>query len=391
LKRKIIIPIFIIALLTLSTFTYIEFTKATTVFSDDFSSGNFSKWTSSYNDPGTSQNVANGAAHFFTPKGGNGVYVFEEYNGSISTVNSVITVSSDVYMPKVPKGFTATNGAIFFLSIADVTGENNGNLEVGIDGSDVWSLYLHGWPIFNYVFQTAGAKPADATWYHVVLTADNAAQTATVAINGTTVINVSQQEFTDKTHTMSLIIGYEDFCNDGTPHEVDYDNVQMSISDASSPTPTPTPTATPTPTPSPTPTTTPTPTATPTPTPSPSSTPTPTASPTPTVTPSPSPTPTPTSTPTPTATPIPTPTPTPVPLTTAVQVKANVTVTSVNFQTSYRLYVTINKNGVNQIEATIAKTTLPNITSLRFYINNVQKTYTYIDNGNSWTATVITT
>jgi hypothetical protein len=53
--------------------------------------------------------------------------------------------------------------------------------------------------------------------------------------------------------------------------------------------------------------------------------------------------------------------------------------------------VTINKSGTNQIEATIAKTTLPNISSLRFYINNLQKTFTYLDNGNTWVATVITT
>jgi hypothetical protein len=103
--------------------------------------------------------------------------------------------------------------------------------------------------------------------------------------------------------------------------------------------------------------------------------------------PTPTPSPVPTTTPTPTVTPSPTPSPTPppsIPLTNAVQLKANATVTGITYTTN-RLSVTITKNGgVNGIEATIAKTTLPNISPLRVFINNVQKTFTYVDNGNQW-------
>jgi hypothetical protein len=76
----------------------------------------------------------------------------------------------------------------------------------------------------------------------------------------------------------------------------------------------------------------------------------------------------------------------------AVQVSANVTVTAVNFrQSSAQLYVTINKNGTNLIEATISKKSLPSISSLRVYINSSRKTYTYTDTGDFWKVTVITT
>ncbi|MGD6809815.1 MAG: WD40/YVTN/BNR-like repeat-containing protein [Candidatus Bathyarchaeia archaeon] len=105
-----------------------------------------------------------------------------------------------------------------------------------------------------------------------------------------------------------------------------------------------------------------------------------------------SPPPTPTPTTTPTSTPSPTPTPSSAPMQQAIQVSANVTVTAVNFrQSTSQLYITINKSGTNLIEAEIAKTSLPSISALRVYINNSQKTFTYIDTGTSWLLTVKTT
>jgi hypothetical protein len=94
--------------------------------------------------------------------------------------------------------------------------------------------------------------------------------------------------------------------------------------------------------------------------------------------------------------PNPTPTPTPAssdaPLITAVQVSANVTVTAVDFrQSTNQLYISINKNGTNLIEATISKVNLTSISQLRVYINNSQVTYTYTDLGGSWKLTVKTT
>jgi hypothetical protein len=97
-------------------------------------------------------------------------------------------------------------------------------------------------------------------------------------------------------------------------------------------------------------------------------------------------------TPTPSPTPTATPTTTPQPIDRAIKVAANVTVTQVNYnQANNRLYLAITKSGVNYIEATISKTTLPNVTILRVYVNSVQTSYTYTDNGSAWKVTIITT
>jgi hypothetical protein len=102
----------------------------------------------------------------------------------------------------------------------------------------------------------------------------------------------------------------------------------------------------------------------------------------------PAPTPTPTSMPSPTPTSTPTPTPTPTPTTTALSVASNCTVTAVNYKSisgGYGLYITVTKNGnIALVQATISKNTLAKISSLKVYINNSQKTYSYVDNGSSW-------
>ena len=71
---------------------------------------------------------------------------------------------------------------------------------------------------------------------------------------------------------------------------------------------------------------------------------------------------------------------------------ANVTVTGVNFnQSNSALNITITKNQTNYIQAIISKTSLPNISTLKIYINNNQSTFIYADNGNTWAITIITT
>lgn len=106
-------------------------------------------------------------------------------------------------------------------------------------------------------------------------------------------------------------------------------------------------------------------------------------------------TPTSTATPLPTVTPIPTPTPaatpppTSKPLTRAVEIESNATnVTAFQLTTAGKLSVSITKNGgLNSVEATISKTTLPSITSLTFYINNMKRTYVYTSTPDSWIVT----
>ena len=324
-SRKKSLPIICITILALSSLPLYaligEAGAATTVFSDNFSSGNFNQWTTKYVGSGASQSVLSGIAQFNTPAGGNGVYSYVVKSSFTFATSDVINASQDVYMTEVPRGFSSGLGAIFFFYVTDASSYNSGRVMVGIDGSQKWGLYAGGDPTFTYTMQTSGSSPQSKTWYHLNLVIDNPNHKATLYVNGTAVINVTQNQFTDKTHSVILSVGIgEDYCNTGRGHQLKVDNVKLDIS-GTSPTPTPTPTASPTPTPKPTVTPTPTPTATPTPTPTvtptPKPTPTVTPTPTPTATPTPTPTATPTPTPKPTATPTPTPTATPTPTPTA--------------------------------------------------------------------------
>lgn|GEM_PF-3171262 len=212
---------------------------ATTVFSDNFSSGNFERWSQSFVVSGASQSVSGGIARFIvpTPTAGSNSCSYLVRDGFTSTVNSTIIASQDILVANVPNGSPQGNGAIFFLYVCDSTdlGGNAGNIGIGIDGSTLWSMWIGGSLIYTYVFQTTGSSPTSNTWYHIVLTINNQAQTATLAVNGIVVINVSQQEFTDKPHPISLMSGMgEDWWSDGSgQQEINIDNVQLDISDAS--------------------------------------------------------------------------------------------------------------------------------------------------------------
>ena len=272
---------------------------ATPVFSDNFASSQFVNWTKTFIDSGSSQTISNNIAHFTvpTPNGVNASYSYILKDGFTSTINSTITASEDVYVTKVPSGYPQGEGGIFFFYVCDSSdlGGNLGNFGVGIDGSDAWSIWIGGNSIYSYVFQTSGDAPVSNMWYHIVLTIDNPSASVTLAANGTAVINVPQQQFTDKTHPISLMTGMgEDwYCQSSGTQEVDVANVNLDISDAPIPTSTPEPTTPTTPSqtssftstpnlaPAPTQTTKNTPASTPKPTPSPTtSDPLPTTSPT---------------------------------------------------------------------------------------------------------------
>ncbi len=240
-----------------------------TVFSENFSSGNFVNWSQAYLSPGSSQTVTDGAAHFIVPAptGDSNTYSFVAKDGFSSTVNSTIVASQDIMVAKVPSGCPQGMGAIFFLYVCDTTDlrGNNGNFGVGIDGSGVWSLWIGGNSIYTYVFQTSGSAPASNTWFHVTLTISNSAGTASLTVNGETVITAAQQQFTDRTHAITLMSGMgEDWWRDGPrQQEIGVDEVKLDISDSPAPSsdhgptlPPPAPTTTPNynPTPPPTPT-----------------------------------------------------------------------------------------------------------------------------------------
>ena len=226
---------------------------AAVVFADDFSSGNFNRWSQSKVIEGASQIIKDGVACFTVPPPMSETcsYSFVVKDGFFSTAKSILVAQQDVWVSLVPNGASQGNSAIFFFYVCDSTNLNGnyGNFGVGIDGSSVWSLWIGGVSVYRYVFQTEGPPPASNTWYHLVLTINNIEQTVSLEVDGVVVISASQQQFTDKTHPISLMAGMgEDWWCNGPGLELKLDNVQLDISDSSSlnmPAPTSMPTSRP--------------------------------------------------------------------------------------------------------------------------------------------------
>lgn len=236
-NRKWVAALVVSLLLLFVVFYSSQRVSASTVFSDDFSSGAFSNWSQTHISPGSSQSVTGGVARFIvpTPTGG---FVSSSYlvkDGFTSTVNSTITASQDILVKQVPYGCIEGNGAIFFLYICDSSDLSGdlGNVGVGIDGSGVWSLWVGGNKSYIYIFQTQGPLPANNTWYHVVLTIDNSAGLVSLSVDGRTVVSATQRQFTDRTHPFSLMSGLGEDWWSGCigPLEINLDNVRLDVSD----------------------------------------------------------------------------------------------------------------------------------------------------------------
>ncbi|MDR1992880.1 MAG: hypothetical protein LBQ98_05205 [Nitrososphaerota archaeon] len=230
--------LYVLILLAILLFVPLKPTDAAIVFTDDFSSGNFERWSKSLMVPEASQTVRDSIARFIvpTPVAGSNSCSYLIKDGFTSTINSSIAASQDILVTKVPNGALQGNGAIFFLYVCDSTDltGNAGNIGIGIDGSNVWSMWIGGDQIYNYVFQTEGPLPVSNTWYRIILTIDNQAQTAVLEVNGAVVINASQQQFTNRTHPISLMSGMgENWWSAGSGlQEIDVTAVQLYISDA---------------------------------------------------------------------------------------------------------------------------------------------------------------
>jgi hypothetical protein len=199
------------------------------VFSDNFTSGNFNQWTTKSKSTGASQSVSNGIAQFNTPSGGNGKYSYVQKSSFTSKTTSVITATQDVYLSVVPSGLRSGSGTIYILTVKDTTGITPRIIQVSFDGSQKWALSLGTFPN-TYTTQTSGSNPQSKTWYHLELKIDNPNHKATLSVNGTTVLSVTQTQFTDRTHTISLSVGIvQDNYNNRLSHQLQVDNVKLSI------------------------------------------------------------------------------------------------------------------------------------------------------------------
>lgn len=240
MNRKWLAVLAISLILLFAVFALSRWAAASTVFSDDFSGGGFNSWSRTYQSTGASQSVSDGVARFIvpTPIGGTVTYAYLVKDGFTSTVNSTIVASQDIHVAKVPNGCQQGNGAIFFLYICDSQdlAGNYGNIGVGIDGSSVWSLWIGGNTTYTYIFQTSGSAPVSNTWYRVVLAIDNSAGLVSLSVDGVVVVSATQQQFTNRTHTVSLMSGMgEAWWSDCVgPQEIDVDNVKLDVSDADS-------------------------------------------------------------------------------------------------------------------------------------------------------------
>lgn len=198
------------------------------VFSDNFTSGNFHQWTTKTKGTGASQSVSNGIAQFNTPSG-SGRYSYVQKSSFTSKTTQVITATQDVYLSNVPSGLRSGSGTIYMLTIKDTTGFNARNIQVSVDGSQKWALSIGTFPT-SYTTQTSGSNPQSKTWYHLELKIDNPNHKATLTVNGTTVVSATQNQFTDRTHTISLSVGtVQDNYSNRQSHQLQVDNVKLSI------------------------------------------------------------------------------------------------------------------------------------------------------------------
>jgi hypothetical protein len=199
------------------------------VFSDNFTSGNFNLWTTKAKSTGASQSVSNGIAQFNTPLGSGRYSYIQKSSFSLKTTQ-VITSTQDVYLSNVPSGLRSGSNVIYILTIKDTTGYNPRNIQVALDGSQKWALSIGTSFSSTYSTQTSGSNPQSKTWYHLELTIDNPNHKATLTVNGTTVLSATQNQFTDRTHTISLSVGtVQDNYSNRQSHQTQVDNVKLSI------------------------------------------------------------------------------------------------------------------------------------------------------------------
>jgi hypothetical protein len=292
------------------------------IFTDNFETGDFSKWTGirSHNS-GVSADIQTGTVYSGTyamrlvvadQASESGCCLYKDLGAGYTTINA----RAYLYLNAIPKDGSVME-VMGFSSDGWIPNAAGTRIDIkNVGGNVQWRInyYNGGWQS-SYV----GAVQA-GNWYcievHLAIGTGNGE--TRFYVNGTEVLTKTGLSNTPAGGSVRyLSLGVNDEAGGNTLNvffnSVAVANSYIGLEGSPSPTPPPTPTASPSPSPTPSPSPSPSPSPTPSPSSSPSPSPTPTASPTPTPSPAPTASPTPTPTPTPSPSPIPTATPTPTP------------------------------------------------------------------------------
>jgi hypothetical protein len=161
-------------------FAFLLPVSAHTVFSDDFSSGGFNAWASTYANPTISSGIA-----AFTVYGGDGAMCYAEKNQLAISANEVFSVSSRVSFNTIPTNGEG-NSMIVFNAIVDSSHPEDATVYAFVDGSRHFGLWIGQWPNYVTAYDTEIVQ-AD-TYYNVTVQLDNANQQLKLIINGVTKI-----------------------------------------------------------------------------------------------------------------------------------------------------------------------------------------------------------
>ena len=157
------------------------------VFSDNFSTNDFSNWTGTFTDIGASLNVATSVAHFYSPSSGTSAYAYK--TGFTVPTAGVLTITFDIKFNNLPTGGWGDN-ELFVASVRDANWNKttmHDNIAIFVDGLHAWHIQSGGLSPW-YFDCSAGATTVSNTWYHMVLTYDIQSQVANLYQNGTDVL-----------------------------------------------------------------------------------------------------------------------------------------------------------------------------------------------------------
>jgi hypothetical protein len=170
-------------MLLFSMFVFLLPVSAYAVFSDDFLSGTFSAWSSTYANPTISSGVAR-----FAVTGGDGAGCYVIKNQLPLSSAEVFSVSSQVRFNTIPTTGQG-NSAILFTKIFDSSNSKSASVYAFVDGSQHFGLWIGEWPNYITVYDTATVQAN--TLYNITIQLDNINQQLRLIVDGQTAITHS--------------------------------------------------------------------------------------------------------------------------------------------------------------------------------------------------------